>query len=91
MRKYRQLTHKERYQIYALLKEGLNYTQIANNIGYSKSTISREIKRNSKGKYTYHPDSASIESYARHKFKNKSIKIINKNFKNCKKSYRQCK
>ena len=44
MKKYKQLTHKERYQIYALIKEGFNYTQIANNIGYSKSTISREIK-----------------------------------------------
>lgn len=75
MKKYKQLTHKERYQIYALIKEGLNYTQIARNIGYSKSTISREIKRNSNDKNTYHPDSASIESFARHKFKNKAIKI----------------
>ena len=75
MRKYKQLTHKERYQIYALIKEGLNYTQIARNIGVNKSTISREIQRNSKGKNTYHPDSASIESFVRHKNKPKFIKI----------------
>jgi IS30 family transposase len=65
MKKYKQLTHKERYQIYALIKEGFNYSQIAKNIGVNKSTISREIKRNSKSKNTYHPDSASIEVFAR--------------------------
>ena len=71
MKKYKQLTHKERYQIYALIKEGLNYTQIARNIGYSKSTISREIRRNSNDKNTYHPDNASIETFVRHKNKAK--------------------
>jgi len=75
MRKYKQLTYKERYQIYALLKEGLHYTQIAKNIGVNKSTISREIRRNSKSVKQYHPDRASIESFSRHKFKNKAIKI----------------
>ena len=75
MRKYKQLTHKERYQIYALIKEGLNYSKIARNIGVNKSTISREIKRNSKSKNTYHPDSASIEAFVRHKNKPKYIKI----------------
>jgi len=75
MKKYKQLTHKERYQIYALIKEGFNYTQIANNIGYSKSTISREIKRNSSNKNTYHPDSASVETFVRHRNKPKFIKI----------------
>jgi IS30 family transposase len=33
MKRYKQLTHKERYQIYALIKEGYNYTKIAKNIG----------------------------------------------------------
>ena len=74
MKRYKQLTYKERYQIYALIKEGFNYTQIANNIGYSKSTISREIKRNSINN-NYHPDSASIETFTRHKNKPKFIKI----------------
>ena len=75
MQKYKQLTHKERYQIYALLKEGLNCSEIARNIGYHKSTISREIKRNSQSKTTYHPDNASVETFVRHKNKNKFIKI----------------
>lgn len=74
MKKYKQLTHKERYQIYALLKEGLNYSQIAKNIGFHKSTISRELSRNS-NKENYHPDSASIKTFTRHRNKNKFIKI----------------
>ena len=77
MQKYKQLTHRERYQIYALLKEGLNCSEIARNIGYHKSTITREIRRNSQSKTTYHPDNASIEAFVRHKNKNKFIKITN--------------
>ena len=56
------------------LKEGMNYTQIANNIGVSKSTISREIKRNSiNGKYN--PDEAEMLVFKRHKYKSKYIKL----------------
>ncbi|PID48023.1 MAG: hypothetical protein CR967_01810 [Proteobacteria bacterium] len=46
MKKYKQLTRIKRYQIYALIKQNLSITQIANNIGVYKSTISRELKRN---------------------------------------------
>ena len=77
MKKYKQLTYKERYQLYALLKEGLNCSEIAKNIGYHKSTISRELKRNSQNKNRYHPDNASIETFVRHKNKNKFVKITN--------------
>ncbi len=75
--KYKQLTHKERYQIYALIKEKCTITQIANNIGVHKSTISREIRRNSKSKNVYNPEYASIKCFARHRYKNKAIKIDN--------------
>ena len=54
---YKQLTREERYQISALLKMGHNQTEIAKMLGKDKSTISREIKRNS-GKYSYHPNLA---------------------------------
>lgn len=37
----------QRYEIYHLLKEGISYTEIAKNLGVHKSTISRELKRNS--------------------------------------------
>lgn len=46
MNKYNHLSQENRHQIEALLKEGLNQTQIANNIGVDKSTISRELSRN---------------------------------------------
>jgi IS30 family transposase len=74
MQKYKQLNLVKRYQILALLKEGMNYTQIANNIGVSKSTISRELKRNSIDN-TYQPDEAEREAFKRHRYKKKYIKL----------------
>ena len=55
--KYNHLSQNERYQIFSLMKEGMNCTQIANNLGRSKSTISREIRRN-KGGRGYRPKQA---------------------------------
>ncbi len=45
--RYKQLTQEERYQIYAYLKAGWNQTEIAMELKRHKSTISREIARNS--------------------------------------------
>jgi len=64
MQKYTQLTHIQRYQIYALLKIGHLKTVIAQTIGVHKSTIGREIARN-RGKRGYRPKQAhqfAIES-----------------------------
>ncbi|HQT82272.1 MAG TPA: helix-turn-helix domain-containing protein [Ferrovaceae bacterium] len=47
---YTHLSQIERYQIFSLLKEGFSCTQIARNLDRSKSTISREIKRNTGGR-----------------------------------------
>lgn len=44
---YTQLAHEQRYQIYALKKAGHNQSQSAAVIGCHKSTISRELERNS--------------------------------------------
>jgi len=44
--KYKQLTQEERYQISALLKAGHDQTEIAMILERHKSTISREIRRN---------------------------------------------
>jgi len=55
--KHHRLTQEERYQIYALLKEGLSMCVIGRNLGRDKSTISREIKQN-KGKKGYRPKQA---------------------------------
>ena len=59
MMTYHHLSREERYQISAMLKEGLSQSQIATNLKRSKSTISREIARNS-GFRGYRPRQASL-------------------------------
>ena len=54
---YAQLTQVERYQISALLKAGHNQTEISMILGRHKSTISREIRRNT-GLRGYRPKQA---------------------------------
>jgi len=49
MRHYRQLTQEERYQISALRQLGHTQRQIAQLLGRSPSTISRELRRNQEG------------------------------------------
>jgi transposase, IS30 family len=44
---YRQLTSGERYMLAALRKQGLNQAQIGRALGRHRSTISRELCRNS--------------------------------------------
>lgn len=61
---YHHLSREERYQISALLKEGLTQSQIAQNLGRHKATISREIARNS-GLRGYRPRQASLLADAR--------------------------
>ncbi|KAB7880550.1 helix-turn-helix domain-containing protein, partial [Poseidonibacter ostreae] len=48
MKKFTQLTLKERYQISAYIKVGYTQNDIAKLLDKSQSTISREISRNSK-------------------------------------------
>ena len=57
MRSYHQLTEEQRYQIYELFTEGCNQSYIANAIGVHKSTISRELRRNT-GLRGYRPRQA---------------------------------
>ena len=57
MREHRQLAQEERYQIYALNKAGHNQTEIAEQLGRHKSTISRELRRN-RGLRGYRPAQA---------------------------------
>ena len=77
MKKFTQLTLKERYQISAYIKVGYTQNKIANLLNKSQSTISREINRNSRyGKY--HPEVAEQLSFIKHKNKAKSIKLTKK-------------
>jgi len=66
MRTYTQLTHIQRYQIYAILKMGHNRTEIAKLIGVHKSTISRELRRN-RGQRGYRPKQAHQKALGRRK------------------------
>ena len=65
MRTYRQLTSGERYALSALRKQGCSQAQIARTLNRHPSTISREIRRNSKDRTgrVYRPTLA--DAYAR--------------------------
>lgn len=72
--KYHQITQEERYQIYALKKEGLSQTAIAKNLSRDKGTISRELKRN-KGLKGYRPKQADEMAKEREKKKPKKRRL----------------
>jgi len=61
---YTQLTREQRYQIKALMKAGHNQSRIAVLIDCHKSTISRELQRNS-GQKGYRPGQANELAYDR--------------------------
>ena len=44
---YRQLTSEERYMLAALRRQGLNQSEIARSMGRHRSTVCREVRRNS--------------------------------------------
>ena len=54
---YKQLIREQRYAIQLGLQEGRTISSIARQIGVSKSTVSREVRRNGnrRGKYYYKP------------------------------------
>jgi len=57
MRNYKQLSQAQRYQIEILKKAGKNQKEIAELLGVSAPTISRELNRN-KGQKGYRPKQA---------------------------------
>lgn len=57
MRTYKQLTSEQRYQISALKRMGHSLTEIARELEVHKSTISRELSRNT-GERGYRPKQA---------------------------------
>ena len=59
MNKYTQLTNDKRYQIFGLKQAGLNQTEIAQNMGVHKSTVSREFRRN-EGQGGWRPEQAQL-------------------------------
>lgn len=57
MKPYTQLTQQQRYQIHILMKADHTQSKVAELIGVDKSTISRELRRNS-GQRGYRPQQA---------------------------------
>ena len=66
MSNYKLLNQAQRYQIEILKKAGKNQKQIAELLGVSESTISRELTRN-QGKKGYRPKQAQIKADNRKK------------------------
>lgn len=77
MKNYKQLTLSQRYQIAALLQAGLSQTSIANQLGFHRSTISRELKRSialrGRTSGVYVAENAERKSQNRHKHKFKRV------------------
>jgi IS30 family transposase len=70
MSPYKQLALEQRYQIKALLDNDVPKGKIATTIGVSRSTITRELNRNS-GKRGYRPNQAHGKALARREKKSK--------------------
>jgi IS30 family transposase len=74
MRNYKQLSQAQRYQIEILKKAGKNQKEIAELLGVSAATISRELMRN-KGQKGYRPKQAQIKADKRKKQAAKALKM----------------
>jgi len=72
---YKQLTMRERYQIEALIKEGLSQRAIAKNLNVHHSTISRELSRNQLDTGEYNALSASVSARLRYQYKPKNKRL----------------
>jgi IS30 family transposase len=77
MKKYKQLTLGLRYQIFAYKQENYSISKIARVLNFNKSTISRELKRNSSNGY-YSPECAEIQAVSRDIKKRTNKKLDNK-------------
>lgn len=71
---YRRVTHEDRIVIKANLDVGLSKSEIADKLGFHKSTIGREITRNS-GRRGYRPRQAQMRAQARQEAKQGPYKM----------------
>jgi len=74
MARYRRLTHADRCQIYALLKQGSTQQQIARHLGVSQGSVSRELARNSE-RGGYQIDQAHSKAAARQRVRARPRKL----------------
>ena len=85
MKKYSRVSYEDRCQISAMLKRGFKVFEIATELGFDKSTIYRELKRNSDENTSlynavYNPRLAHYKSVKRSKSKGRK-KIIHSTYK----------
>lgn len=74
--KYKQITPKERYTIYALRKQGKSISYMAAFLNRHRTTIWREIKRNSSPSHgAYEPDRADARSRIRRSRSRRNTRI----------------
>lgn len=74
---YTQLGQKERDRIFLLKRKGMSNSDIANELGRNKSTISRELRRNIHRKiHQYLPDTAQRKADKRKEQGRKQSYII---------------
>lgn len=71
---YQQLTEDERIDIYAMRQEGKTVPQMANALERDRSTIYREVSRNS-GQRSYRPKQAHSKAMDRRIIKRKAVKM----------------
>ena len=74
MKLYKQLTYEQRCQIYALNKRDMSQQDIADAVGVSQPTISRELRRNA-GERGYRYKQAQSKSHQRRIDATKAIKM----------------
>ena len=74
MRKYKQITQEQRYEISGYSQAGFNESQIAKLLGFHKSTINRELNRNGSISY-YDPEKAQKKVEHRRKTALKSVRF----------------
>ncbi len=74
MSNYKQLTYEQRCQIEVLNKSGMNQQEIADAVGTSQSTVSRELKRNT-GQRGYRHKQAQGKAEERRHNAGKSVKM----------------
>ena len=72
---YKQLTQEQRYHIWALKKADFDQTEIAQELGVHKSTISRELRRNS-GQRGYRPKQAHVLAQSRQHTRANTARIV---------------
>lgn len=74
---YKQITYKQRIEIYALLKAGHSKKKVAELIGVHKSTVHREVKRTT-GQRGYRPQQVNHFALSRRHGPVKRIRFTGK-------------